>query len=543
MVKIITEIRQLKRNMTIRYMIAITLVVLFSIAAFLSMDVVVKGMDKNTYLVNMSGKQRLLSQYVALDAYRLYSSKHIQLYDEELELIKERLRRNLAEMTEINDLFSQSIEGEKTTTLSLPLSRMYVDELNLKFRVQQYLALVRLVLDLPDYGQKKIILDIERFSNGLLEDLDKIVLQLQKEGGDRLQKIKDTKFFLLLLTLLVLALEVLFIFIPMVNRIVFLTQKKAVALEDLERQVTLRTRHLEKLNKKLDQLAHHDALTGLRNRLDLEANIEKVIVASEKNKTEFAVLMLDMDWFKSVNDQYGHDVGDFVLRELAQILTQSVREGDHVYRAGGEEFVVLLNRLSYKNAKQKAENIRQAVAEHVFSANGVRLHKTLSGGLYHSSLVNVSGVKELLKLTDSALYAAKHAGRNKIIEVREDMLSGLSAFNSVHCQIVFSDLQFDQILALDEDVLKLTGYGGEDFRSGKIKFIDLLLSQDRNILKKITLNSSKESPFVSPIRLHHQNGREVPVRLEAYTSYQHKTLEVIVNLEGYMPKSLEHTIS
>ena len=413
------EIKQLKQSMTIRYLLAISLIAVFSIAAFMSMNVVINGMDKNMYLVNVSGKQRLLSQYIALDAYRVYAATQTKIEQEELLLIKKRLRKNLAEMSRANNMLSQGllIDG-RPVSLSPEIREMFFGELNIKFRVQQYLALVRLIMDLPEYEQKKIIiLDIERFSSGLLNDLDKIVSQFQKEGEERLQKIKDTKFILLFLTLLVLLLEILFIFRPMVNRIVALSQMKESALEDLEKQVKLRTLHLEKMNKQLNQLAHHDALTGLRNRLNMEANIEEVLEASQKNGIEFAVLMLDLDWFKRVNDQYGHDVGDFVLRELAQILKQSVREGDHVYRAGGEEFVVLLNRISYQDAKQKAERIRQSVENYVFMANGVKLRKTISGGLYHSSLMNVSSVKELLKQADKALYRAKNSGRNVIMEV------------------------------------------------------------------------------------------------------------------------------
>jgi diguanylate cyclase (GGDEF)-like protein len=415
-----TEIKQLKRSMTIRYVIAISLIAIFSVAAFLSMDVVVKGMDKNAYLMNVSGKQRLLSQYIALDAYRVYSAGQTGLDRAELLKIKQRLQQNLKKMAEVNKTLSSGrlTEGG-TIELSSEINDIYFGQENLKFRVQQYLALVRLVIDLPEHEHKKvIILDIERFSEGLLADLDKVVLQFQKEGEARLQKIKDTKFMLLLLTLLVLGLEVLFIFRPMVAQIVSLSRLKEETLEHLERQVLLRTLHLEKMNQKLNRLAHHDALTGLRNRLNLESNIEEVIEASEKNGAEFAVLMLDIDWFKSVNDQYGHEIGDFVLRELAQILIKSVREGDHVYRAGGEEFVVLLNRISYPDAKQKAEYIRKSVAEHVFSANGIKLHKTLSGGLYHSSLLKVSNVKELLNQADKALYAAKNSGRNLIMAVK-----------------------------------------------------------------------------------------------------------------------------
>ncbi len=414
-----SEIKQLKQSMTLRYTFAITLIAVLSIAAFVSMNVVVKGMDKNVYLVNISGKQRLLSQYIALDAYRVYSASQTNLDSRELESIKKRLRQNLEEMSEASFMLSRGIlKDGRSIELSPEIREMFFGELNLKFRVQQYLALVRLIMDLPDYEHKKIIiLDIERFSEGLLKDLDKVVLQYQKEGEERLQKIKDTKFILLILTLLVLLLEVLFIFRPMVNQIVALSQVKEGMLEDLENQVKIRTLHLEKMNQKLNKLAHHDALTGLRNRLNMEADIEEVLEAYEKNGIEFAVLMLDLDWFKRVNDQYGHDVGDFVLRELAQILKRSVREGDHVYRAGGEEFVVLLNRIGYLDAKHKAESIRQAVEEYVFVANSVRLRKTLSGGLYHSSLLKVSSVKELLKQTDKALYAAKKSGRNRIMEV------------------------------------------------------------------------------------------------------------------------------
>lgn len=415
-----SEIKQLKQSMTTRNILAVTLIAVFSIAAFVSMDIVIKGMDKDVYLVNVSGKQRLLSQYIALDAYRVYSATQTNLGREELLLIKKRLRKKLTEMSEANYMLSQGLLIDGSSINPSPeIREIFFGELNLKFRVQQYLALVRLIMDLSEYEQKKIIiLDIERFSDGLLNDLDKVVLQFQKESEERLQKIKDTKIVLLILTLLVLLLEVLFIFRPMVNRIMALSQMKEDVLLDLERKVKLRTQHLEKMNQELNKLAHHDALTGLRNRLDMEANIEEVLEASEKNGIEFAVLMLDLDWFKRVNDQYGHDVGDFVLRELAQILKQSVREGDHVYRAGGEEFVVLLNRISYQDAKQKAESIRQSVEDYVFMANGVKLHKTLSGGLYHSSLLKVSSVKELLIQADKALYAAKNAGRNIIMEVK-----------------------------------------------------------------------------------------------------------------------------
>jgi len=535
MASMVSEIKQLQTSMTIRYVIAITLIAVFSVAAYLSMNFVIKGMDNNAYLVNVSGKQRLLSQYIALDAYRVYSANQTQLYDSELESVKKRLERNLDEMAHANSMLSSGRlpDGSKVA-LSPSIRDIYFDELNLKYRVQQYLALVRLITVLNVDEQKEIIItDIELRSEGILNDLDKVVQLLQQQGEQRLQSIKDTKLVILILTLVVLLLEVLFIFRPMVKRIVKLSQVKAHVMESLERKVATRTLHLEKVNKKLNELAHHDALTGLRNRLNFEANIEEVIEASEKHHTEYAVLMFDIDWFKTINDQYGHDVGDSILKTTGQILSSSVREGDHVYRAGGEEFVILLNRLTYEQAVQKAESIRQSFAAHVFLANGVKIYKTLSGGLYHSSQLKIASVKELLKLTDTALYSAKHAGRNKIVVANAEMLSKSNFIKSTKVQAIFSDLKFSKVLAIDSDIVKLIGYRREDFVSGKVRFTDIILPEDRQILERVTLNSNKESPFTDTIRLRHAKGQEVSLSLEAFVTYHQKVLEVAINLEGY----------
>lgn len=420
--KITNELKRLHSNMTVRYLLAISLVALLSIAAFISMNTVIKGMDNSAYLVNVSGKQRMLSQYIALDAYRVYSADQHKLYESELTVVKSRLERNLAEMQRANKMLSKGLlqDGSKIA-LSPEINELYFGEPNLKYRVQQYLALVRLILVLPDYEQKMMIIrDIEFRSEGILNDLDKVVLQFQKEGEARLQSIRDTKFALLLLTLVVLLLEVLFIFRPMVRHIVALNKQKAETLDDLEYTVAIRTQNLREANKKLERLAHHDALTGLRNRLNLEADIERVILASAKNGAEFSVLMLDVDWFKKINDQYGHDAGDEVLKQAAKILLGCVREGDHVYRAGGEEFVILLNRISHVDATAKAEQIRSAVEKHPFIYRNIEIHKTLSGGLYHSTQFTVTDVKRVLKLADKALYQAKNEGRNRIIEVSSD---------------------------------------------------------------------------------------------------------------------------
>ncbi|GKT11061.1 MAG: two-component system, cell cycle response regulator [Thiomicrorhabdus sp.] len=422
---IISELGRLHTALTIRYLIAISLVAVLSVVAFLTMDSVIKGMDNNALLVNMSGKQRMLSQYIALDAYRVYSADSSNLYDAELALVKNRLQRNLAEMKVANEILSKGeVKKGVVFDLSPQVQDLYFGEINLKYRVQQYLALVNLILVLPNQEQKKIIIqDIEFRSDGILRDLDKVVELYQKEGEDSLQNVKELKLLLLIVTLIVLFLEVLFIFRPMVRHIMGLSKQNAEALDNLEDVVAIRTKHLEEVNQQLDELAQRDALTGLRNRLKLESNIEVVIEASRQHGDEYAVLMLDVDWFKKTNDQYGHDAGDYVLKEMSSILCQVVREGDHVYRAGGEEFVILLNHISHENAIKKAEQIRQAIEDNDFSYNETDIHKTISGGLYHSASFKLADVKSVLKLVDNALYQAKNEGRNRIVEVSSPTIS------------------------------------------------------------------------------------------------------------------------
>jgi diguanylate cyclase (GGDEF)-like protein len=261
-----------------------------------------------------------------------------------------------------------------------------------------------------------ILIQMDALSTPLLKDLNSVVLQYQKEGEAKLSQIKNIETSIWALTLFVLLLEVIFIFQPMVHYMIKLSSKNEQTLKNLENLVELRTMHLEQSNQKLLDLASHDPLTGLRNRLNLEKDIENALEHYALHHAPFAVLMFDIDWFKKVNDTHGHDIGDLVLIEIAKILKNSVREGDHVYRAGGEEFVILLNRLSYEDTMRIAEKIRSEVAKHPFNCNGIKLKQTISGGVYHSSLTDTKNVKTLLKLVDEALYDAKESGRDQIKE-------------------------------------------------------------------------------------------------------------------------------
>jgi diguanylate cyclase (GGDEF)-like protein len=187
--------------------------------------------------------------------------------------------------------------------------------------------------------------------------------------------------------------------------------------QTLEQQVRQRTASLETVNRQLEQLATRDALTGLHNRRSFDAKIADYVQIGKRSGRGFAILMIDADHFKRINDTHGHSVGDAVLQQLAQLLTEHVRATDFVARYGGEEFVVLLpDSVQDQNAKTVAEKIRVSAEQAVFPTVG---NVTVSIGVSHWSPSDTD-LQTVFKRADQALYDAKAAGRNQVV------VSGLS---------------------------------------------------------------------------------------------------------------------
>ncbi len=164
-----------------------------------------------------------------------------------------------------------------------------------------------------------------------------------------------------------------------------------------------------KLEEKLKLLATTDALTGIYNRYKMNEEIALEIKKARRYKKRFALIMFDIDFFKVINDTYGHDVGDNVLEELAKIVQKSIRETDSFGRWGGEEFMILARNIEEAEALKLAEKIRQKVEGHYFRD---KVEITISLGV---TLFSEGDNKEaLLKRVDKALYKAKNNGRNRV---------------------------------------------------------------------------------------------------------------------------------
>jgi diguanylate cyclase (GGDEF)-like protein len=184
----------------------------------------------------------------------------------------------------------------------------------------------------------------------------------------------------------------------------------------------------KRLMESLREANLRDPMTGLNNRRFLEEYLETLLATTQRNKSHLAILMLDLDFFKVVNDSHGHDAGDAVLKALAKTLRQTVRASDFVIRYGGEEFLILLQDTAADAAMQVAENIRIAVeALKVPVAGGIVLQKTISIGVADFP-DDSAAFWQALKFADVSLYHAKQTGRNRVVRFTAELWTDKSSY-------------------------------------------------------------------------------------------------------------------
>lgn len=172
------------------------------------------------------------------------------------------------------------------------------------------------------------------------------------------------------------------------------------------------------LTNKLRELATTDELTSICNRREANRLLKQETLRFRRYGNPVAVLLLDIDYFKSVNDTYGHQIGDEVLKWVAEKLCDSVRTVDTAARFGGEEFIVILPETESKDAFNIAERARQSIAEKPFvleqeNAETINISVTVSIGV--AAAENTDSEEEIIEAADEALYQAKHAGRNRVV--------------------------------------------------------------------------------------------------------------------------------
>jgi diguanylate cyclase (GGDEF)-like protein len=176
---------------------------------------------------------------------------------------------------------------------------------------------------------------------------------------------------------------------------------------------------LKSTKRKLARLSTLDPLTHLPNRRHFKSQVTYEVSISRRYNLNASFLLLDIDFFKQVNDTYGHEAGDRVLVELAGILKENVRDSDTVARFGGEEFMLLLSHTDIQGASILASRLRNIIEHHVFLEDSLNINITVSIGvtpLFHNL---EHPFKETYLAVDRALYEAKEGGRNKVVTIKK----------------------------------------------------------------------------------------------------------------------------
>jgi diguanylate cyclase (GGDEF)-like protein len=197
-------------------------------------------------------------------------------------------------------------------------------------------------------------------------------------------------------------------------------------------------RQIEAKNKRLREISIRDGLTGLYNHLHFEEMLSREFELARRNETDLSCFMMDLDYFKDVNDTFGHTFGDFVLKSFSELGKRVIRKTDVFARYGGEEFVLLLPHTGLDGARVLAEKFRQKAEAYLYQHGGHSRRVTISIGISSYFFHRPQQAADLISFADKALYRAKAAGRNQVRVYLEEELLKAGTLNKQPPEMFFS---------------------------------------------------------------------------------------------------------
>lgn len=267
------------------------------------------------------------------------------------------------------------------------------------------------------------------------------------------------------------------------------------------------TRKIQEQNKKLEERAIRDSLTSLYNHNYLLEQLAREVSLARRYDSSLSVFLLDLDFFKDVNDSCGHPFGDFVLQEFARKVKGSLRESDIFGRYGGEEFLVILPNTNGEQAEVVAEKIRKNIAAAVFSNERCSRYVTVSIGVYSDVGLKVLASKDLVECVDNALYQAKAEGRNRVVHYQ--VLNG-GQFNPEDVfGVVVDSSRYSRLKATIEKTRAMTLASFEAMVHAETRDYDIFAERNALFVKvldrlaqKINLSDRMVHSFRRAIKLH-----------------------------------------
>jgi diguanylate cyclase (GGDEF)-like protein len=294
---------------------------------------------------------------------------------------------------------------------------------------------------------------------------------------------------------------------PVVPAVLRAKVKVFLELDTRQRQLAFATATIQRQNLKLEERAVRDSLTGLYNHNYLQEQLGREVSFARRYNNPLSVFMLDLDFFKDVNDSCGHPFGDFVLKEFSRRVAGSLRESDIFGRYGGEEFLVILPNIDRKQAEVVAEKIRKKIATTVFSNSRYERYVTVSIGAYSGFGEETDSSGVIIDYVDNALYQAKAEGRNRVCHYRTPR--GNASGSEDHISDVIGSTQQNHLNATIEKARAMTLASFEAMVHAQTREYDILAERNTffikvldELAKKLNLPDQLIHSFRRAIKLH-----------------------------------------
>ncbi len=378
-------------RMTLTYVISLTIIAALSIFVHFTLDKIIIEQIVSGKLINVSGQQRMLSQRTVL-----YTNEYIArgvVTDKKKALFAlNKMNKNYHYL--LKEHF-EKLKQNQVSPLSEPMSALYCSEPhNIARKMTEFSSLINQILDRPRSSidtQSNLEGSIFLFmaKEQILNSFNITVKLYEVESNQKIHELRTTQQLLLIIIILTILIECLFFITPLSIK-------------------------SNRYSKSLYEEANHDYLTNLLNRRSFAVLAKQFVAIGKRYHSDLSVISFDIDLFKSINDKYGHDLGDKVIQNVAGTIQENCRDSDSVFRFGGEEFLILLPKTSMSEAIKLAEKIRSTITNSPTLADKLIIEVTASAGVsqWDSEEKNIESA---LKRADDALYQAKKQGRDRVV--------------------------------------------------------------------------------------------------------------------------------
>ncbi|MEP0354578.1 diguanylate cyclase [Paraglaciecola sp.] len=370
------------RTMTLTYIVSLTFIAGLSLFVHFTLDEIISEQSHSAKVINISGQQRMLSQRVTLFTTEYINQGNEYAKNEALAALN-KMQNNHKMLLKEHFL---AVESNTPSPLS---DDMYALYFLAPHQIDKNIAELKTLITQILSKQSTDISFLPRLKNQMLHSFDTVVKQYEQESINKINELRHTQQLILVVIILTVLIEGLFILGPLLLK-------------------------SDSYSKGLLKAAHFDYLTELHNRRSFSVIAKQAVATSQRYQSSLSVVSIDIDHFKSINDQFGHDAGDQVIRSVADSISNNIRSSDFAFRFGGEEFLILLPQTNILDAQKLAKKVHRNITNTPVNLETRDVDITISAGVAELN-IGESDLEATLKRADEALYKAKNNGRNQVV--------------------------------------------------------------------------------------------------------------------------------